>query len=254
MDVERLRELLESVNRGETGIDEAMDALKSLPFEDLGFSKIDTHRHLRQGFPEVVFAEGKTAGQIISILEAIRAKGGNVLVTRVDAQQEAQIREAHPDVIYHEMARALVLQNRKVTMRDDRGRILVITAGTSDIPVAEEACVTAEFMGNAVDRLYDVGVAGIHRLLGFRKELMHANVLIVAAGMEGALPSVVSGLVARPVIAVPTSIGYGTSFGGISALLGMLNSCASGVTVVNIDNGFGAGYVASLINQSGEGR
>ena len=248
MDENRLRELLEAVKRGDETVDEAVETVRRLPFEDLGHTKIDTHRHLRQGFPEVVLAEGKTAEQVIAILEAVKREGNNVLVTRIDADKAAAVRAAHAETHYYEAARALALRLREVEDRG-KGKILIVTAGTSDIPVAEEAGITAELMGNEVERLFDVGVAGIHRLLHHSRILFEANVVIVVAGMEGALPSVVGGMVARPVIAVPTSIGYGASFHGVSALLGMLNSCASGVTVVNIDNGFGAGYVAGLINR-----
>lgn len=249
MDEARLKELFEAVRRGDEDVQSAVEKIRRLPFEDLGFTKIDTHRHLRQGFPEVVLAERKTADQVIAILGAVKRNGNNVLVTRIDEGKAAAVCAAHAEAHYYPAASALALILREIEERG-KGRILVVTAGTSDIPVAEEAAVTAELMGSEVDRLFDVGVAGIHRLLHHSDLLFSANVLIVAAGMEGALPSVVGGLVARPVIAVPTSVGYGASFGGISALLGMLNSCASGVTVVNIDNGFGAGYVASLINRA----
>lgn len=249
MDEARLKELLEAVRRGDENVEDAVETIRRLPFEDLGFTKIDTHRHLRQGFPEVILAERKTAEQVIAILGAVKRNGNNVLVTRIDEDKAAAVCAAHAEAHHYPAASALALILRAVEERG-KGRILVVTAGTSDIPVAEEAAVTAELMGSEVDRLFDVGVAGIHRLLHHSDLLFSANVVIVAAGMEGALPSVVGGLVARPVIAVPTSVGYGASFGGISALLGMLNSCASGVSVVNIDNGFGAGYVASLINRA----
>jgi NCAIR mutase (PurE)-related protein len=214
----------------------------------MGFTKIDTHRHLRKGFPEVVLAQDKTAKQIIEILNHVKKAGNNVLVTRVDGGKARQILRAHPDLIHHYASRTLYLKCREVE-ESGKGVILVITAGTSDIPVAEEAAVTAEVMGNQVERIYDVGVAGLHRLFAYHHKVLEARVLIVVAGMEGALPSVVSGLVDKPVIAVPTSVGYGASFGGLSALLSMLTTCASGITVVNIDNGFGAGYAASLMNR-----
>jgi NCAIR mutase (PurE)-related protein len=222
--------------------------LKSLPFEDLGFTRIDHHRSLRKGFPEVIWGEGKTSGQILSIIKQLKRKGQNILITRLEEKKAKAIRKVFPKSQYYPISKVLTYLTHSVKS-EGKGKILVITAGTTDIPVAEEALVTARFMGNRVEAIYDVGVAGIHRLLSERQRLEGARVLIVVAGMEGALPSVVGGLVDRPVIAVPTSVGYGTSFGGITALLAMLNSCASGVAVVNIDNGFGAGYMASLINR-----
>ena len=225
-----------------------MAQLKSLPFEDLGFAKIDHHRCLRKGFPEVIWGEGKTPDQILSIMRQMKSTGQNILVTRLEETKARVLRKAFRKSRYYPRSRVLVYHSHAVKA-EGKGTILVITAGTTDIPVAEEAAVTAQLMGNHVEALYDVGVAGIHRLLHERKRLEAASVLIVVAGMEGALPSVVGGLVNRPVIAVPSSVGYGTSFGGITALLAMLNSCASGVAVVNIDNGFGAGYMASLINR-----
>jgi NCAIR mutase (PurE)-related protein len=222
--------------------------LRTLPFEDLGFARVDHHRSLRQGFPEVIWGEGKTAEQIIGIIKKMYVKKYPVLATRVDHKKAIKIKKLFPEAVYYPHSRVLTVIKGKIEQQG-RGLILVISAGTADIPVAEEAYITAQVMGNRVEYLYDVGVAGIHRLMSQKEKLFAANVLIVVAGMEGALPSVVGGLVSRPVIAVPTSTGYGSSFGGITALLGMLNSCASGVSVVNIDNGFGAGYVASLINQ-----
>lgn len=248
MNIRKLEQLLKKVKSGETSIEEATGQLKSLPFEDLGFARIDHHRTLRKGFPEVIWGEGKTTAQITSIMRQLKNKGQNVLVTRIDEKRAGTVQKIFRKSRYYPQSRALTLIHHPVEMIG-KGTILVITAGTTDIPVAEEASVTAQMMGNRTDTLYDAGVAGIHRLLSERERLEAARVLIVVAGMEGALPSVVGGLVDRPVIAVPTSVGYGTSFGGVTALLAMLNSCASGVSVVNIDNGFGAGYMASLINR-----
>lgn len=248
MEPRRLREILERVSRGELPVEEALSALRALPFEDLGFAKVDHHRAIRLGFPEVVLGQWKSPEQILQIVRALADKGNNVLVTRVDGDKATQIAQEFPALRYDPVSRTLVLEQTPIAQRG-RGPIAILTAGTSDIPVAEEAAVTARLMGNEVVRLYDVGVAGIHRLLDRRAQLEQAAVVIVVAGMEGALASVVAGLVCCPVIAVPTSIGYGASFGGISALLTMLNSCAAGVTVVNIDNGFGAAYAASLINR-----
>lgn len=247
MDAKSLRKLFEEVRRGKTSPDEAVERLRHLPFEDIGFAKIDHHRALRVGMPEVVFGERKTPAQVAAIFKRLAQHGTNVLATRTTKEQFAAVRKAVRKAQYNLQARTIVLR------RDDRlygkGLITVISAGTSDQPVAEEAVATAEIMGNQVERLYDVGVAGIHRLLAYRKTITRARVVIVCAGMEGALPSVVGGLVGVPVIAVPTSVGYGAAFKGMAALLGMMNSCASNVSVVNIDNGFGAGYVASLINR-----
>ena len=248
MNIRKLEQLLKKVKAEETSIDEAMAQLKSLPFEDLGFARIDHHRALRKGFPEVIWGEGKTTTQILSIMRQLKNKGQNILITRIDEKKARTLQKVFRKSQYYPRSRVLTLIHPPIEMIG-KGTILVITAGTTDIPVAEEASVTAQMMGNRVETLYDVGVAGIHRLLSERGRLEAAHVLIVVAGMEGALPSVVGGLVDRPVIAVPTSVGYGTSFGGVTALLAMLNSCASGVAVVNIDNGFGAGYVASLINR-----
>jgi NCAIR mutase (PurE)-related protein len=247
MTPESLRKLFEQVRRGKLSADEAVARLRHMPFEDLGFAKVDHHRRLRAGMPEVVLAEGKTPRQVASIFARLAKAGGNVLATRATRQHFAAVRKSVRRAEYHELARAIVLQRDRKNY--GKGTIAVVSAGTSDIPVAEEAVVTAEVMGNDVEHLYDVGVAGIHRLLAHRAALTEARVVIVCAGMEGALPSVVGGLLRVPVIAVPTSVGYGASFKGLAALLGMLNSCASNVSVVNIDNGFGAGYVASMINR-----
>jgi NCAIR mutase (PurE)-related protein len=248
MNIRKLEQLLEAVKSGETSVEEAKAQLRSLPFEDLGFARIDHHRVLRKGFPEVIWGEGKTSPQILSIMRQLKGKGHNVLITRLDEKKAKVIRRVFRKSQYYSQSRVLSLLNHPVELIG-KGTILVVTAGTTDIPVAEEGVITAQLMGNQVETLYDVGVAGIHRLLSERERLEKARVIIVVAGMEGALPSVVGGLVERPVIAVPTSIGYGTSFGGVTALLAMLNSCASGVAVVNIDNGFGAGCMASLINR-----
>jgi pyridinium-3,5-biscarboxylic acid mononucleotide synthase len=249
----RFRDLLDRVHRGEVTPAEAeallADQLRTLPFEDLGFARVDHHRALRQGFPEVILGLGKTPAQVAAIAERIVARGQTLLVTRADRAAFDAVRTVAAAAEYHETARAITLKQNDIRPGD--GTVLVAAAGTSDLPVAEEAAVTAEVMGNAVDRLYDVGVAGLHRLLREHERLRGARVVVVTAGMEGALPSVVAGLVQVPVIAVPTSVGYGASFGGIAALLGMLNSCANGVSVVNIDNGFGAGCIASLINHLG---
>lgn len=243
-----LRELLERVASGTCPVEAALQELKDLPFADLGYANVDHHRAVRLGFPEVVLGSCKSAAQIAGIVGELGKGGENVLVTRVEEAVSAEVCALLPALERHQQARALVLRQRPIEVVG-RGTVLVVTAGTGDIPVAEEACLTAELMGNRVERLFDVGVAGIHRVLGRRELLESAAVIIVVAGMEGALPSVVGGLVARPVIAVPTSVGYGASFGGLAALLGMLNTCAAGVTVVNIDNGFGAAYAASLINR-----
>ena len=245
-----LQRLLEAVSTGaiETGTAESriLEALRAAPFDDLGFARVDHQRHLRQGFPEVVLGLGKTPAQIAAIAERIVSAGHSLLVTRTTLEAFDAVRDVVPRAIFHGEARAITCSQGEIPR--GHGIVLVACAGTSDLPVAEEAVVTAELMGNTVDRLYDVGVAGLHRLLREQERLQRARVLIVVAGMEGALPSVIGGLVRVPVIAVPTSIGYGASFGGIAALLGMLNSCASGVCVVNIDNGFGAACMASRIN------
>lgn len=247
MNQDQLRSLLEDVRGGATGVDAALERLRHLPFEDLGFAKVDHHRALRHGMPEVIFAKGKTATQVVEIAKRLLANAPNVLITRADAEIAEAVLNKIPEVEHFAPCGALrVWRDRTI---HGKGKIVVVSAGTSDIPVAEEARVTAETMGNCMDVVFDVGVAGIHRLMNNRDRLTEARVVIVCAGMEGALPSVVGGLVSCPVIAVPTSVGYGASFHGLAALLGMLNSCASNVTVVNIDNGFGAGYVASLINR-----
>jgi len=248
MNRDKLEKLLSSVKDGALSVEDAVKHLKHLPYQDLGCAQVDHHRELRQGMPEVIFGEGKTVEQISAIITAMTEKGSNILVTRLDREKAQQILPMFPASAYHADARCLTLEKQPVELRG-KGTILVISAGTSDIPVASEALLTAGFLGNRVEHLYDVGVAGIHRLLARGELLAAASVIIVVAGMEGALPSVVGGLVDKPVIAVPTSIGYGASFGGIAALLGMLNSCAAGVTVVNIDNGFGAACAASLINR-----
>ncbi|MEW6130775.1 MAG: nickel pincer cofactor biosynthesis protein LarB [Acidobacteriota bacterium] len=247
MNKEQIKAILESVRRGQVNVEEATNQLTNLPYEDLAFARVDHHRELRIGFPEVILGQGKTAEQICQIAERILANSHNLLISRTDEAVFTQILKLAPEAEFSRQARMIsVLRDR--TERG-AGVIAVISAGTSDIPVAEEAAITATAMGNRTARIYDVGVAGIHRLFRAREEFADARVIIVVAGMEGALPSVVGGLVSVPVIAVPTSIGYGASFGGVAALLGMLNSCASNVAVVNIDNGFGAGFVASLINR-----
>lgn len=247
MDQDQLRALLEDVQSGAVEIDAALNRMRHMPFEDLGFAKVDHHRSLRHGMPEVIFGQGKTPEQIAAIAAAVLDKSQNLLVTRIGEDVARLLLEKHEGGEYFPASRALRFW-RDRTMRG-KGQIAVVCAGTSDLPVAEEAQVTAEAMGNQVFALHDVGVAGIHRLMHSRDKLAEARVVIVCAGMEGALPSVVGGLVMAPVIAVPTSVGYGASFQGLAALLGMLNSCASNVTVVNIDNGFGAGYAASLMNR-----
>jgi len=247
MDQDQLRGLLEQVRAGAVEIDAALDRLRHLPFEDLGFAKVDHHRVLRHGIPEVIFGKGKTPDQVSAITQSLLNRAPNVLITRAAPETAERIQLEHPDA-EHFAASGAVRIWRDRTLRG-KGTIAVVCAGTSDLPVAEEAQVTAEVMGNKVDVIHDIGVAGIHRLMHHRERLTEARVIVVCAGMEGALPSVVGGMVASPVIAVPTSVGYGASFHGLAALLGMLNSCASNVTVVNIDNGFGAGYAASLINR-----
>ncbi len=247
MDRTHLRSLLEQVREGAVDVDSALDRLKHMPFEDLGFAKLDHHRAIRHGMPEVVFGKGKTAEQTVAIASRLLERASNVLVTRTSEAAALQIKTVCADAEYFPLSGAVrVLRDRTL---HGKGKIAVVCAGTSDIPVAEEAQITAEAMGNEVDVIHDIGVAGIHRLMSHRERLTEARVIVVCAGMEGALPSAVGGLVSVPVIAVPTSIGYGASFQGLAALLGMLNSCASNVTVVNIDNGFGGGYVASLINR-----
>ena len=247
MDALSLRKLLQQIKERRLSPDEAVARLRHMPFEDLGFAKIDHHRRLRAGMPEVIFSRGKTPSQVAQIFKRMAAHGGNVLATKADRNHFRAVKKAVRKAEYRELAQAITLQ--KDMSIYGKGTIAVISAGTSDIPVAEEAAVTAEIMGNHVAHLYDVGVAGIHRLFSNKKVLTDARVVIVCAGMEGALPSVVGGLISVPVIAVPASVGYGAAFDGLAALLGMLNSCASNVSVVNIDNGFGAGYVAAMINR-----
>lgn len=249
MDLNLLKELLLEVKDGRIDIDTALERLRVLPYEDLGYARLDHHRALRKGFPEVVFCQGKTTEQSVEIIKRLVEKNTRVLATRADKAVFDSVREFIPDARYNELARTITISRESI---DPVGHILVISAGTADLPVAEEAIETASIMGNYVERLYDVGVAGLHRLLGNLDRINKAKVLIVVAGMEGALPSVVAGLVNKPVIAVPTSTGYGASFKGLSALLTMLNSCVPGIAVVNIDNGFGAGYLASIINHIGE--
>jgi pyridinium-3,5-biscarboxylic acid mononucleotide synthase len=245
-----LTELLEAVREGKTSTEEALTRLRDLPFADLGFAKVDKHRALRVGFPEVIYGAGKTFEQIVAIAGALGTDSGPILVTRVDPAQGERLAQALGGV-FHPVPRAVVVQRGPIEDRG-RGEVLIVAAGTSDLPVAEEARLTAELMGNRTRLITDVGVAGLHRILAQRPDLDRAEVIVVVAGMEGALPSVVAGLTSRPVIAVPTSVGYGASFGGLAPLLGMLNSCAAGVVVVNIDNGFGAGYAASLYNRRRE--
>ena len=247
MDQDQLRALFEQVRTGAVDIDAAMGRMRHMPFEDLGFAKVDHHRALRHGMPEVIFAQGKTPEQVVAIAESLLANAQNVLITRATRECAAVVTAQLPGAEYLPLSGAIRFWRDRTV--HGKGRIAVVCAGTSDIPVAEEAQITAELMGNDVDTIHDIGVAGIHRLMSSRERLSQARVVVVCAGMEGALPSVVGGLVSVPVIAVPTSIGYGASFHGLAALLGMLNSCASNVTVVNIDNGFGAGYVASLTNR-----
>jgi len=247
MNEDRLRALLAAVRAGTRSIDDALDRLRTLPFEDLGFAKIDHHRAMRCGFPEVILCQGKTPEQVVAIFERCRRGGENILCTRVEERVGQALSALDHRIEQNASARTITLRQQPVT--SSRGVIAIVSAGTSDFPVAEEARVTADIMGQRTVTHHDVGVAGLHRLLAQSESLQAANVIIVVAGMEGALPSVVGGLVSCPVIAVPTSQGYGASFNGLAALLGMLNSCASGVTVVNIDNGFGAGYAAALINR-----
>jgi pyridinium-3,5-biscarboxylic acid mononucleotide synthase len=250
MNRQQLRALLEAVGTGsltpEAAQEQLLQVLRQQPFEDLGFARVDHHRNARQGFPEVIFGQGKTPSQVAAIAKRIVDAGHSLLVTRTSREAFDCVRAELPAAQHHELARCITLD--RGTAVPGRGTILVAAAGTADLPVAEEAVITAEIMGNTVDRLYDVGVAGLHRLLKEHARLMAARVIIVAAGMEGALPSVVGGLVDVPVVAVPTSVGYGASFGGLTALLAMLNSCATGISVVNIDNGFGAAAIASSIN------
>jgi NCAIR mutase (PurE)-related protein len=246
MDRAQIESLLNDVREGRTGVNDALDRLRDLPFEDLGFAKLDHHRALRTGMPEVIFAAGKTPAQVAHIFVHMAKAGGNVLATRASDEAFAAVRVAEPRAEYHVTARVITLLQAPAT--PGKGTIAVVCAGTSDLPVAEEAVLTAQLMGNTVELIADVGVAGIHRLLAQKSALQAARVVIVCAGMEGALPTVVGGLVNAPVLAVPTSVGYGASFGGVAALLGMLNTCSPNVSVVNIDNGFGAASIASIIN------
>ncbi|MCK5635891.1 MAG: nickel pincer cofactor biosynthesis protein LarB [Thermoplasmatales archaeon] len=242
-----MKKILQDFKAGKIDITEVLDKIKSLPYEDLDFAKIDTHRSLRKGFPETVFCQGKTTSQILKILETMSKRDHNILATKANKKIFDAVIKKFPEAEYNKHAKTIVIKKGKLEPK--KGKILVITAGTSDIPVAEEAVVTAEIMGNKVEKVYDVGVAGVHRLFDIKDKIFGANVIIVVAGMDGALASIVGGLASRPVIAVPTSVGYGASFKGIAPLLTMMNSCAEGVVVVNIDNGFGAGYFASLINR-----
>lgn len=247
MNKNQLKELLQSVAEGKTGAEEAAGKLTNLFYEDLGFACLDNHRSLRKGFPEVIYGEGKTAAQIVAIMERMEKNGDVILATRLDAEKAGAVLKKFPKAVYHQDARMVILEPVPLK-KTGRGLIAVVAAGTSDMPVAREAALTAGAMGNEVTEIYDVGVAGLHRLFRHQETLAKATVIVVAAGMEGALPSVVAGLFPKPVIAVPTSVGYGASFGGVTALLSMLNSCASNVAVVNVDNGFGAGYMTSIIN------
>ncbi len=244
MNIEALKELLNDFKAGRLSEDDVLEKLRTLPFEDLGFAKVDHHRSLRRGFPEVVYGAGKTVDQIVSIAESMVGKKTNLLVTRCETAAGEALTRRFPDGVWHEAARCFTLEVRALSRA---GYLLVITAGTTDIPVAEEAAVTAEILGCNVDRIYDVGVAGIHRLMAYQSMIEAADAVVVVAGMEGALASVVGAMSRAPVVAVPTSVGYGASFGGLAALLSMMTSCAAGVTVVNIDNGFGAGCAAAII-------
>ncbi len=243
-----LKKILEDVKNNNIDIEYALDKLKNLPYEDLGYANIDHHRELRNGYPEVIYCEGKSDEQILGIIEKMKEKDSNILGTRCRKETFDKIKKIYNNAEYEELSKILKIKNHDI-VNIGKGKILVLTGGTSDIPVADEAYYTAKFLGNDVERIYDVGVAGIHRLLSRRHILEEARVIVAVAGMEGALPSVVGGLVDVPIIAVPTSVGYGANFGGVSALLTMLNSCASGISVVNIDNGFGAGYLAATINK-----
>ncbi|MDD5722539.1 MAG: nickel pincer cofactor biosynthesis protein LarB [Syntrophales bacterium] len=247
MNKEKIKKLLEAVKENKMSIDSAARMLKDLPFKDLGFAKIDNHREIRTGYPEIIYCAGKTEEQVVIIVREMLKMGSSILGTRADKKVYEAVKAMCPEAEYHDVANIITIRKKEVELTDSY--IVVVTAGTSDIPVAEEAAITAQMLGNRVERVFDVGVAGIHRLFASLDIITGANVVIAVAGMEGALASVVGGLVDKPVIAVPTSVGYGASFGGLSALLSMLNSCASGTAVVNIDNGFGAGYLASMINK-----
>jgi len=254
MDVNRLRSILQSVRSGSVSIDEALTDLQGLPYEDLGYAHLDHHRALRQGFPEVVFAQGKTPDQVVHIMQRLADRNPLVMASRAAEPIYQAVKAVMPQAQYHALARIITVGEEPPRPGVEQGYVLVVSAGTADLPVAEEAAVTSELLGARVERLFDVGVAGIHRLLDHFPVLSEANVIIVVAGMEGALASVVGGLASCPVIAVPTSVGYGASFGGLAALLAMLNSCAAGVAVVNIDNGFGAGYLGAIIYRQGQPR
>lgn len=247
MDSEEIRSLLSDIKDGKISVEDGTEKLRDLPFKELGYAKIDNHREVRVGYPEVIYCAGKTVEQVKGIVEFMLTKDNNILGTRATEEMYKAVKEICPEAEYHTLARTITVKRKKVNIPDTY--IAVVTAGTSDIPVAEEAAITAEILGNKVERIFDVGVAGIHRLFNRIDLIRGAKAIVVVAGMEGALASVLGGLVDKPVIAVPTSIGYGANFGGLSALLSMLNSCASGVSVVNIDNGFGAGYLASMINK-----
>lgn len=253
MDKDQLRQLLDQVKNGNTTIEQAVKRINDAPYEDLGFVKYDHHRHLRQGFPEVILGQGKTPDQVAEILKLVKQRNHPILATRCNQEIWAKVSTEIPEAEYHELARCITIYKDRVKKPKCSGKVLVITAGTGDLPVSEEAVITLEMLGNPVERLYDVGVAGVHRLFKNYEKIMEAQILIVVAGMEGALASVVGGLVDKPVIAVPTSVGYGASFNGLSALLGMLNSCSAGIGVVNIDNGFGAAFLANSINKLGAG-
>ena len=242
-----MKKVLQDYKNGKIELSEVLEKIKTLPYEDLGFAKIDTHRALRKGFPETVFCKGKTTYQILKILDSMSKHNHSVLATKADKKIYSAVKKIYPDAEYNDLAKTIVVKKEKIKPKN--GKILIITAGTSDIPVAEEAVVTAELMGNNVEKAYDVGVAGVHRLFDIKDKIFEADVVIVVAGMEGALASIVGGLTSKPVIAVPTSVGYGASFKGIAPLLTMMNTCSEGVVVVNIDNGFGAGYFASLVNR-----
>lgn len=242
-----MKKMLIDYKNGKISLKEILEEIKKLPYEDLGFAKIDTHRKLRKGYPETIFCKGKTITQILKIIENMNKKSHNILATKADEKIFKAVKKKFPKAEYNNDAKMIIIRKEKI--KPKKGKILIITAGTSDIPVAEEAVVTAELMGNKVEKVYDVGVAGLHRLFDIKEKIFNANVIIVIAGMEGALASIVGGLTSKPVIAVPTSVGYGASFKGIAPLLTMMNCCAEGVVVVNIDNGFGAGYFASLINR-----
>ncbi|WP_026478535.1 nickel pincer cofactor biosynthesis protein LarB [Alkaliphilus transvaalensis] len=246
MNTKELKQLLENVKNNNITIDEALSNLKQLPFHDLGFAKVDHHRELRQGYPEIIYCAGKTTEHVVAIVGSLLEKGNNILGTRATKEMFEEVQKLYSEVNYHPLAKTLTIKQKELELKSTY--IVVVTGGTSDIPVAEEAAITAEILGNKVERVYDVGVAGIHRLFANLDIIRGAQVVIAVAGMEGALGSVIGGLVDKPVIAVPTSVGYGANFGGLAPLLSMLNSCSSGTAVVNIDNGFGAGYMASMIN------